>query len=352
METLEHLHPWLELMNRPAFCVKDGIVVAANAAAKSCMLQVGTHIREIVTDHKEEYESFSKGCLYLTISFLGTLCEASVTRTEDYDIFTLKQDTDNIQLQALALAAQQLRIPLSNTMTVADRLIESLDTKDASIQQQASQVSRGLFQLFRIIANMSDACSYHRSAPSGMQTVDLTALIREVIEKIQAAGTEIGISLQYHDLKTPVFGLANPEKIERAIYNLLSNAIKFSHENSAVEASLNRNGNTLSFSVSNTANDLNTVSFWNNYQRTPTVEDSRYGLGLGLELISAVATAHKGTVLVDHPSQNQIRVTMTISIMNDKSLSLQSPILRIGDYAGGRDKGLLELSEILPPEFY
>ena len=69
-------------------------------------------------------------------------------------------------------------------------------------------------------------------------------------------------------------------------------------------------------------------------------------------MISAVATAHKGTVLVDHPSQNQIRVTMTISIMNDKSLSLQSPILRIGDYAGGRDKGLLELSEILPLEFY
>ena len=63
-------------------------------------------------------------------------------------------------------------------------------------------------------------------------------------------------------------------------------------------------------------------------------------------------TAHGGTVLVDHPSETQTRVTMTISIVKENSDIVRSKILRMGDYAGGRDKGLLEFSEILSWDAY
>lgn len=353
METTKHLFPWLDLVDRPAFCVKDGIVVAANSPAQRRMLREGMDIREIVTDHRDVYETFQNGCLYLTVTVGEIPCNASITRTEECDIFLLHQDADDDQLQTLALAAQQLRIPLANVMTVADRLLENLNNSDSSVQYQASQINHNLFQLLRIISNMSDASSYKHIPFAGMQTVNLTAFIGEIVEKVQAVSADTGLSISFTGPDSQIFGLASEEKLERAIYNLLSNALKFSPRGSTIDVKLTKNGNLLSFTVCNRNLDSsNDHSFWNQYRREPSIEDSRFGLGLGMTLVSAVASSHGGTVLVDHPTPEETRVTMTILVNKDNSGAVRSPAFRIGDYAGGRDKGLLELAEILSTDSY
>lgn len=353
METTNHLFPWLELIDRPAFCVKDGIVVDTNTAAQHRMLQEGMQVQQIVTDHRDVYETFENGCLYLTITLGEIPCTASVTRTKECDVFLLHQDTDDDHLQTLALAAQQLRIPLSNVMTVSDQLLEKLDRSDEDFQYHSSQMNHGLFQLLRIISNMSDASSYNRIPFSGMQTVNLTAVIDEIVEKAQAVSADAGLTISYSGPDCAIFGLASEEKLERAIFNLLSNAMKFSPAGSAIDVKLTKSGNLLTLTICNP--NLDTVrehSFWKQYRREPSIEDSRFGLGLGMTLVSAVASAHGGTVLVDAPQPGQTRVTLTIAIKKDTSGIVRSPAFRIGDYAGGRDKGLLELSEILPSDAY
>lgn len=353
MESINEQFPWLELIDRPAFCVKGGIVIAVNAAAENRMLRLGTDVRQIVTEHRDTYETFESGRLYLTIQAGGLPCNACVDRTKECDIFIIDQDSDDRQLQALALAAQQLRIPLSNVMTVADRLLVGLDKEDPDIQRHTKQINQGLFQLLRIISNMSDAGSYQDSRASGIASVNLTAVFDEIIEKVSAIAADTGRTVAYTGPHDPVFTLANTEKIERAVYNLFSNALKFSPAGSAIEAKLAKSGNTVTFTVCNPGGSPeNAHGFWNCYRREPAIEDSRYGLGLGMTLVSAAATAHGGTVLIDYPSPEQTRVTMTIPIVKKQSSTISSPILRIGDYAGGRDKALLELAEILPTDFY
>ena len=353
METTEHLFPWLNFIERPAFCVKDGVVVASNAAAQSRMLRVGTDIYDIVTEHREDYQDFNNGCLFLTVTVGGLLCNASINRTDGYDIFILEQEYDAEQLQVLTLAAQQLRIPLSNVMAVSDRLFSDLPSADEQAQQQAGQLRRGLYQLLRIISNMSDSANYHQTASRSSEMTNLTALYHEIIEKAQAISESAGIQLVYSEPKTPVLGLANTEKLERAVYNILSNAIKFSPTGSTVEATLTANSNHLSFTVCNIcAEPVQQDTFWNRYRRQPGLEESRYGLGLGMTLISAVATAHGGTVLIDHPDPQTTRVTMTITIVKDNGNTVHSPIIRISDYAGCRDKALLEFSDFLPTDAY
>ena len=83
METSNQSFPWLELIDRPAFCVKNGIVAAVNAAAEHRMLRVGIDIHEIVTDHWDAYEAFENGSLYLTITAGELPCNASISRTEE-----------------------------------------------------------------------------------------------------------------------------------------------------------------------------------------------------------------------------------------------------------------------------
>lgn len=353
MEEKNPLFPWLELLEYPAFCVKDGKIVAVNTAATGRLLQPGMDIHEIVTDHWEEYERFTSGSLYLTIYTSTVPCAACVTRTTDYDLFTLRQDEDAEQLQVLALAAQKLRIPLSNVMTITDILLKELNLESGKLKQQASQVNQGLFQMLRIISNMSDAASNQALGFPGMETVDLCALFREVVEKIRALSAGSSSRICYTEPDAPVWGLADPEKLERAVSNLLSNAMKFSPKKSTITAKLTVSGDTLSFAVTNpTTEDIPHHRFFSRYRREPAIENGQCGLGLGMTLISTCAAAHKGTVLVDHPKEKRIRVTMTIAIRNRDNGDIRSPIMRIGDYAGGRDKTLLEFAEILPAEEY
>ena len=353
METTEHLFPWLDLIDRPAFCVKNGLVVASNSAAQGRMLRAGTDIKEIVTEHWEPYQNFTSGSLFLTITAGGLPYNASVNRTEDCDVFILEQGDNTDQLQALALAAQQLRIPLSNVMTAADRLFTNTENTNSQTQQQTGQLQHGLFQLLRIISNMSDSGGYCEKPLTGMQTVNLTAVFREVIEKAQTAFESTGIKLVYIEPETPILSLANSEKLERAAYNLLSNAVKFSPAGSTVEIKLSTGSNYISFTVCNICDEpVQERHFWNRYRRIPAIEDSRHGLGLGMTLIGAVATAHGGTVLIDHPDSQSTRVTMTIAIAKDNSDTVRSPVMRIGDYAGGRDKALLEFADLLPSDAY
>ena len=344
--------PWLELIDRPAFCVKDSVVVAVNSAAENRMLAIGMNVREIVTEHHDAYENFVNGSLYLTITAGGLPCHASVTRTKACDIFLIHQ-TDDDNLQALALAAQQLRIPLSNVMLITDKLLTDLEHTNTDVQQQAKQINHNLFQLLRIVSNMSDADSYQNARHIGMETIDFAALIAEIMEKAQTISQNVGISLCYTAPNGPILGMANAEKMERAVYNLLSNALKFSPAGSTIEAKLIKSGNHASFIISNqNPEPVDDNSFWSRYRREPAIEDNRFGLGLGMTLISSIASAHGGTVLVDHPTPLETRVTMTVAIVKNNSGTVSSPVFRIGDYAGGRDKGLLELSEILPSDSY
>ena len=353
MEEINHLFPWLELMDRPAFCVKGGSVIAANSTAAQHMVRTGMNVYDIVTHNRSAYEEFHDGSLFLTITVGDLPRNASITRTKEYDIFTIIQTEDDAQLQALALAAQQLRIPLSNMMTVADNLFSHFEQADSDSCQQAAQINRNLFRMLRIISNMSDADSYKNAVPSEKHNINLTALFNETLEKILTISESAQQKLFYTGLDFAVVGLANEEKISRAVYNLVSNALKFSPAGSSVSAKLSQNGDMLSFTICNTHSELvGNGTFWNRYHRVPSIEDDRFGLGLGMTLVSSVACAHGGTVLVDHPTPAETRVTMTLAIEKSDSSDVRTPIFRIGDYAGGWDKGLLELSEILSADAY
>jgi signal transduction histidine kinase len=353
MEPSTPQFPWLELIDRPTFCVKDDFVIATNSEAEKYSIQAGMSIHEIVTENREAYETFQNGNLFLTIIAGNLPHKACITRTEEFDIFCIEQTEEDSQLQALALAAQQLRIPLSNLMTVTDQMLLSLKPEKPETKTQIGQINRSLFRILRIVSNMSDANNYKNNISREKQTVNFKSFFSETIEKIQITSDYSNRKIKFTGLKTAVFGLADRDKLSRAIYNLLANALKFSPADSVVDAKLTQVNNKLSFVVSNiNIEPIEDYAFRNRFARKPTIEDDRFGLGLGMTLISSIICAHGGTILVDHPTANVTRVTTTISIIRDDKGTVRSPIFRMGDYAGGRDKGLLELSEILPSEIY
>ena len=87
------------------------------------------------------------------------------------------------------------------------------------------------------------------------------------------------------------------------------------------------------------------------FLRQPGLEDSRFGIGLGMVMIRSAAAAHGGTVLIDHPQGCGTRITMSMAIRQDTDSMVRSSMLQI-DYAGDRDHALIELSNVLPSTPY
>ena len=340
----------LEYIDRPAFCVRDGLIVQTNHAAHQKGIYTQTPITELLGINEPVYADFSSGSLYLTI-FLQTIpFGASVTRSEDTDIFLLDEDIST-SLQTLALSAQHLRTPLQTAFAIAEEL-----QHDKRQGRMARELSKGLFQMHRIICNMADTFRYNELTDVCLVSTDLTAVFNEVMEKCAVSIDGTDFRLMYNGLYETVIGMAAPELLERAIYNLVSNAVKFSAEPGLIKATLQRNGNSLRFTLQDPSGHIEPEvlgSIFSRYLRGPGVEDGRRGVGLGLALVRAAAVTHGGTVLIDQPADSGVRVTMTIAIRQDDPSILRSPIqVPTFDYTGGYDHALVELSDVLPAESY
>ncbi len=344
MERQENLPELLDLMTQPGFCVKESIIVQVNAAARGLQLSTGMEIGPLLLTGAEEYAAFTGGCLSLTLTLSGESRGATVVRTEQGDIFLPDPDAQEGELRALALAARELREPLSAMMATAEEIFAH--APDA----QAAQLNRSLYQMLRILGNMSDAGRF--SNVTHPETRNLTALMAELFEKAQGLMDQAGLTLTYQPPLEEIRCLVDAEQLERAVWNLLSNAAKFTPRGGHVDASFTRQGRMLRLTIQDSGSGIaETVrgDLFRRYLRQPAIEDRRFGLGLGLSLVRSTARHHGGTVLIDQPQGGGTRVTLTLALRQRQVLC--SPRMRV-DYTGERDHGLLELSERLPSSLY
>lgn len=342
----------LDLITRPGFCVKENVIAQVNQAAQSLLILPDTDVRGLLLTGVEEYAAFAGGCLYVKLNLTNAGCGASVVRVDGMDVFVLDQESDDGELQALALAARELREPLTSILICTERLLPLTDPQVPAGKELAARLNRGLHQMLRIIGNMSDAGRCAVSAR--METRNISEVFAEVLEKAQVLVEQAGLTLTWQGLSEELPGLLDTEQVERAVLNILSNAVKFTPKGGRIDVRLTRKGRMLSFSVQDSGSGIAEnvkSSIFRRYLRQPGIEDGRYGLGLGMVLIRSAAANHGGTVLIDQPNGKGTRVTMTLTLRQSQDATLRSPILRV-DYAGERDHGLIELADSLPASLY
>ena len=355
---MEHTEDRITMLHRipsPAFFVDSSIITDLNVPAQQHLIEPGSNISPLLATGQDEYSQFQEGCLYLTLRIRDAVYSASVSAVGTSHLFVLEQAADEAELQSMALAAQALRTPLSNVMSVAGQLFP-LAASDASEQtrSQVARINRSLYQMMRVVCNMSDAYRYSKENVLRTEVHNVSALIRELFDRAAPLAESTGITVRYRGPQEMIFCLVDEEKLERAISNMISNAMKFTPNGGTVDVQLIRKGKMLYLTVQDTGcgiSDSVAGNLYNRYQRQPGLEDSRFGLGLGMVIIRSAATAHGGTVLTQRGQHFGLRLTMTIPIRQATDPMVRSPMIHV-DYAGEWDHLLLELSDCLPPELY
>lgn len=355
MEQHDNALDLLDMLPRPAFFVRNGIIERVNPAASSYFIETNTRIQDLLVTGVEEYAAFDGGRLYLNLRISGQSLGFSVSHVGDGDLFRMEQDCDNRELQAMALAARELRDPLASVMITAERLYPVTALKeDSETRNQVARINRGLLQILRVIGNMSDAIRYTAGTPTQQEVRNICAVLQDIFDRAEELVCQAGITLEYTGYPETVYTLVDTEKVERAVYNILSNALKFTPRGGSIHATLTRRKNKLYLSVQDSGSGIPQQlrgEIHSRYTREPAMEDGRFGIGLGMVLIRSTATAHNGTVLIDQPAQCGTRITMSFAIDPGAGTKLRAPTLQV-DYAGERDHGLLELSDILPAQLY
>lgn len=336
----------LELMPQPVFCVRDGQVLYPNHGARQLYIETGLPVAELLGDAMEDYARFEGSALYLQLSLPGVKVDACITRMDDLDIFVAERE--HTELQTMALAATQFRQPLSDALSI-------LNMADTRIEPAyLGQLNRRLFQMQRLVFNMSDAARYTTENARYQICMNICGVVEELFEKIGALTERSGITLVRSCPREQIMTMLNEEKLERALYNMVSNAMKVTPAGGTIEAKLSWKGKRLYLSVRDYGAGIPEEilsSVFTRYLRQPGMDNGQEGLGLGMPLIRATAISHGGTVLIDYPEGGGTRVTMSLAIRKNPDSILRSNVLSF-DYAGEQDHGLLELSDILPPELY
>lgn len=354
MEEQKDISGMLELILQPSFFVTHGTITMVNQAARQILLEPGTPITPLLGNNVEEYEAFEGGCLCLTLALSGCPLPASVTKVNGADLFVIDQSANQSELKAMALTAMGIREPLSDVMAIADQLLPTVDpSMDSQTQARICQMNRRLNQLHRIVCNMTDAIQYTNDQPPRMTCQDICAVLSEVFDHAVELAAQGGFHLTYSGPREPIICMISAERLERAIYNILSNAMKHAPKGSTIEAKLTHKGRKLYLSIQNSGDGIPNHllgSLHSRYRRTPGIESQPTGLGLGMVLIRGAAAAHGGTALIDQPNGTGTRVTISLTIQTTGD-TLRSANLW-ADYAGERDHGLLELSDVLGDELY
>ena len=342
MEEERKIRQLLDQIQKPGFLVRNDRILAVNQAAQAMLLSPGQEFLPLLLTGREEYAAFQSGDICLTLSIAEIRHNAVITRMEDWDLVLLDQTENQEELRSLALVSMELRGPLMQAIHVA-RQVESEDPA-------AAKMNQSLMQMLRMVSNMSDISRY--AASSRMETRDVDGFLLELFEKAETVldGTA---QITFDGLTRPVFSLIDPEQLERAVWNILSNCVKFMPKGGSIHASLTRQGAVLRLTVEDSGSGIAQAvraGLFCRYLRQPGIEDSRYGLGLGLSIVRTAAANHGGTVLISSGKDGGTRITMTLPIRQEDPF-LRSPLLR-PDYTGGFDHAFVELSDCLSFEHY
>ena len=348
----ENWKQWLMLLGRPAFAVEAGRIRFLNEEAMDLGLTRDVPLEALMETAWEDYETMEDGWMYLPLTLGGATVWASTQVMDGVRLFLLERTQEERELKALALAAQSLRVPLSNVMTVADRLLPRFSRQtDAGTDAQLAELNRGLYQILRAVSNMSDAGA--DNAPR-MERTELGAFLYDLYLRGSQLLEVAGLTLHYDEPSKPVMAYVDRQLLERAVYNLMSNSAKYAKRGGQLWLRLETQGGRIRVILQDDGEGVSEGvrgTLFDRYRRDPGLGDSRWGIGLGMQIVLKAARIHGGTLLMRQIAEGGTEMVLSLNPGQPEAGVVRTPMLYL-DYAGARDHALIELADVLPGMVY
>ncbi len=357
-QTVDQLLPLLNLLQQPAFCLRQNGQISCNREAQLLAPASADSLPDWLGESAPSYHSWNhRDALTLPISSAEHTASVTILPLADGSLFLLSGFQPVMAGKyPLAVAAQVLRQPLSDLHTTVQRLSEELEEMENPLfQEQSAAITRQVYRLSRITVNLADLEQIRNGTypflPQKIQLTDyLEELSSELVDLCRCEGRTLICSFP----KKPIAITADPILLDRAVLNLLSNALKYGDKAKNIHFQVQTTPSAVLLKMCNACSapdsDLLSAAFQRMNQRG-VLPDPQWGLGLGLPMVQHIAKLMGGTVAVSVDSDQTASITMSIS--RKKQLdTVKAPKYPPMDYTGGMRRSLVELSDVLPNECF
>lgn len=193
--------------------------------------------------------------------------------------------------------AHELRTPLARIRGNVESILNSPEVTPAILENAA----RAVDEIVRSSAIIRDILSI-RAGDSGTmrlnpESVSLTELVRETFELYSASAEEKGLKFNVETPSEDIVGRFDRQRLQQALCNLLDNAISYTPPGGEVGLVLKGTASDTTIHVRDSGPGLvgdDDQRIWRRFMRGSIASASNPGIGLGLSLVRAVATAHHG----------------------------------------------------------
>ena len=202
-----------------------------------------------------------------------------------------------------ASVSHELKTPLTSIRMFAEALTMGVQKRPEAQKDYLRTIISESERLSRLLNNVLDFSKIEQ----GTRTYSyVTTSLEEVIHAAEEAMTfpmnQKGFNLQVEVEKEIPPILADRDALEQAVLNLLHNAMKYSGESREIILKLRRNGNMAQVDVIDHGigiSEENRGQILGKFFRVPAIENQKIpGTGLGLFIVSHIATSHGGKVEV------------------------------------------------------
>jgi signal transduction histidine kinase len=221
------------------------------------------------------------------------------------------------QRQFVANASHELRSPLARQRTLGQVALRDPDATVESLRAVIERVLAAGRQQERLIEALL-TLSRGQAGIDRREPFDLATVVDHVVQSRREELEQRGLANHMALSAAPMFG--DPRLIECLIVNLVDNALHHNLVHGHVDILTTTKDGDAILSVSNTGPVVPAPTvdlLLQPFQRIgPERTEHGKGLGLGLSIVAAIATAHGGTLTLRPPPDGGLEVTVAFSAAN------------------------------------
>jgi two-component system OmpR family sensor kinase len=314
-----------------------GVIAAAGAASFLVRRQL-TPLREVAATAREVTQlPLEEGAVGVTVRVPPELTD---TETEVGQVgealnrmlshvesaLDARHHSEQQVRQFVADASHELRTPLSTIQGYAELTRRTASTDEATLRLAMSKVETESGRMATLVDDLLLLARLDAGRPLERADVDLTRLIVEAVNDVRVVDDERHWRLSLAD--EPVHVTGDAQRLHQVLSNLLSNARRHTGKGTTVTVGARpvKTSDAVQLSVHDDGPGMPEALRGKEFERFSRGDESRTrasgGAGLGLSIVKAIVSAHRGSVAVkSQPGDTTITVTLPAGAPSEPSHS-------------------------------
>jgi signal transduction histidine kinase len=214
------------------------------------------------------------------------------------------QRTQKSQRDFVANVSHELKTPLTSIQGFAQAILDNTADTPEARKQAAQIIYNEAGRMHRMALNLLDLARLEAgTADLKMSPVDISMLLRTVVEKFGLQAQKAGVSMQLNIPNSLPMLMGDGDRLAQVFTNLVDNALKFTTTGGQIMLSAASVGTEMEISVADTGEGIPQEALPHLFDRFYQADRSRaggekHGAGLGLAIVQEILQAHGGRISV------------------------------------------------------